>query len=874
MPSGGRALLLLLLMLAVLAQATDAAAQTSPPGTAPPRVEPSQLTGPSATTFDPSPAIGSPAPGSMTQATTAAGLLSEGLSTQLAEIGIKLDTADRLVFSGAVEGGQLNQLRSELEIVTATAARIAQELKPRLDAVRSQIGKLGATPAKDGLPEPPAIAAERLRLSGQLIVLDGALKSTELAQVRARQLIGRIQELVHTDFTRMLFQRTDSPLSPALWSEVVREGRTGLLQVTIVFDDWWSRARLRLQALMLLGLIVAALAIALGAVSRRLIRRSRARMKYARAPFFERAAGAIWVAPLRTLALAIPALTLYHGLAGLALLPSPSDALLHTALDGFLLFAAVSALAMTLLEPRATRWRLFDLDDASAARLLHATQAVAAVYAGDLVFRELNRVLYAPLSLTVAQSFIASLAFAALLLAALLTPLGSRPTADSSPPESAQYFAAGSFARRVRPWWLKLPLAGMIIAIISTAVLGYVALARFLSGQVVLTGSLLVVVILLHLAVRALAGEIVSGSRPMGKLTSARFGLDTARRRQLAVASASLLNLLLALIALPLLALQWGFAWADVRSWLSSAFFGFEVGTVRVSLGNILLSLLVFTGFIFATRLLQRWLAQTVLRPPRMEAGLANSIYTVVGWLGVALAVLFSVPVAGVDFTNLVIVASALSVGIGFGLQSIVNNFVSGLVLLIERPVKVGDWVVIGRFEGYVRRISVRSTELETLDRASVIVPNSELVTSAVINWTHRNSVGRLIIKVGVDMKADPEQVCALLTEVGRAHPAVLTHPKPLAVFDEFGASTLDFSLRVCIADINQRYEVLTDLRIAMLKALRAAGIELPYPQSDIHLRDLDTARSAINAFLESRRQQAEAENSLRVKPAGNIGGE
>ena len=213
---------------------------------------------------------------------------------------------------------------------------------------------------------------------------------------------------------------------------------------------------------------------------------------------------------------------------------------------------------------------------------------------------------------------------------------------------------------------------------------------------------------------------------------------------------------------------------------------------------------MLFIALLFATRLFQRWLRERALQQTRMDPGIANSIDTVVGYAGIALAALLAISYAGFDITNLAIVAGALSVGIGFGLQSIVNNFVSGLILLIERPIKVGDWIVVGDQQGHVRRISVRATEIETFDRASLIIPNSELITGRVLNWTHRDSLGRVNIKIGVGYTSDPEQVIAILKKCADDHPQVLRTPAPVAIFENFGDSALDFTLRVCLADITQ----------------------------------------------------------------------
>jgi small-conductance mechanosensitive channel len=242
-----------------------------------------------------------------------------------------------------------------------------------------------------------------------------------------------------------------------------------------------------------------------------------------------------------------------------------------------------------------------------------------------------------------------------------------------------------------------------------------------------------------------------------------------------------------------------------------------------------------------------------------MDPGIVNSIDTVVGYVGIALAALLAVSYAGLDITNLAIVAGALSVGIGFGLQSIVNNFVSGLILLIERPIKVGDRIVVGDQQGLVRRISVRATEIETFDRASLIVPNSELITGRVLNWTHRDSLVSVNIKVGVGYGSDPAQVVAILKKCADDHPEVLRNPPAGAIFENFGDSALMFSLRISLPDIANSSRVQSELRIAMLTALREANIEIPFNQLDVNLRDLEAVKRYLAQHLQERPGAADA---------------
>ncbi|HEY7600688.1 MAG TPA: mechanosensitive ion channel domain-containing protein, partial [Candidatus Limnocylindrales bacterium] len=526
----------------------------------------------------------------------------------------------------------------------------------------------------------------------------------------------------------------------------------------------------------------------------------------------------------------------YIGLDAIDLVqPNPWGRLVPTALKGVIVFAAISALVRAVLAPSAPQWRLVPLADRAARRVAWLLSAIAAVYALDGVLTEVCRAFYVPLTLTVAQSVVTSLAFAALLIGLLLTPFTPQGSETAYP--------------RQRPRWLKLPLWLVALGIIAAALMGYVALARFVAQQLLVTGIVVLLGWLGYLAIRAFTREPTQQSRALGGLMERQFGLDGPRREQLARLTEAALTFALALCVLPFLMLQWGFAPADIRDWLTSLLFGFEIGQFRISLVRILAGILLFIALLFATRLIQRWMRERAVAS-RIDPSIANSIETVVGYAGIALAALVAVSYAGFDITNLAIVAGALSVGIGFGLQSIVNNFVSGLILLIERPLKVGDRVVVGDQQGYVRRISVRATEIETFDRASVIVPNSELIMGRVVNWSHRDWRGAASVKVAVAPGCDPDQVIAILTKCAEAHALVLPNPAPGATLEGFGDSALTFNLRISLADIDKANGVQSDLRVAILKELREVGIGLPANQLDVTLNDLDTMRRYLAEAL------------------------
>lgn len=383
----------------------------------------------------------------------------------------------------------------------------------------------------------------------------------------------------------------------------------------------------------------------------------------------------------------------------------------------------------------------------------------------------------------------------------------------------------------------------LLIASLITEFFGY----RYLSLYILRTTLGTLMIIGLYKLINLLLTEFIDA------IESGQSGWQRTLHRKVGIQPGSSLpgmiwvRLLVTILmwSLSIIALLYIWQVPDTYTQGVAAYFssGLDIGPVTIYPDKIVLAVLFLPVLLtinawFKKRLEHQWLEKSL-----MERGAKESIATIIGYVGISITILVALSIAGMDFSKLALIAGALSVGIGFGLQNIVNNFVSGLILLFERPIKIGDWIEVGSVVGHVKKISIRSTQIQTFDKADIIVPNSDLISGTVTNWMLWNNRGRIRVPVSVAYGTNTDTVKELLLSIAKENKEVISdsplEDDPDVIFMGFGDSSLDFQLRCYIYNIDKRLTTLSALNFAIDRTFRENNIEIPFPQRDVHIRDV-----------------------------------
>jgi small-conductance mechanosensitive channel len=747
-----------------------------------------------------------------------------GVATELAAIDRALDAR--------VDDKDRQELRTRAEAARVVATTAATDLQDQFDLIEARIAQLG--PVTAGTSEAPEIVAERTSLSRQRSVLDSAIKRARLLAIEGQQLVAEIQQSQAEQFSARLSSKVPSPLTPGFWSAVFhafpRDARraVGFVATGVRQIETGLRRDLPWQAI--LGLIGGYLVLMPG---RQAARRLGRRLLIEEAPGqrIRRSANAIWRVLVGTLSPVLAGVLVVQGLRWSGLAPSGWADMLDILVGagGFTGFAISICGAMLMTSQPS--WRIAPIADDAANRLRPFPPLLGALCFVVLVVQGFVTAIGASDAAQVAITALLAVLYLMLIGAVLLTVgrLRAERTAAIEAATGGDGPAATAAPGRtglgivMLVTWIALSAALLALAV------GYVQFG-LLVGQlivwIVLLGS---AIYLLMVAVDDVASSVFIRTSAVGQALTHGLGLRGSTIDQFGVLLSGVLRVLLAIVGLGMLVSPFGAGdgVGTIFGRLGLLAQGVQVGGITISPGTILRGVVVLFLGLTLLRGFMSWLERRYLPATDLDGNGRNSISLIARYLGVALAVIWTLASLGIGVERIALLLSALSVGIGFGLQAITQNFVSGLILLAERPIKIGDLIRVGTDEGDVKRISVRSTEIELGDHSTLIVPNSELITKSVLNKTLGSPLGRIQIQFSVPIGTDAPRVRRIVLDAFAAEDAVLADPAPNAFVDGIVDGRILFNCMAQVASPRAAYGARSNVLLALLHNLREAGVEI-----------------------------------------------
>jgi potassium efflux system protein len=716
---------------------------------------------------------------------------------------------------------QLHHLRERVQSARERALKIREQARGQVAYYTQLLEALGPPPQKGEPPEAPDLEAQRKQLDSALASFEGVAKKANVLTVQATTLLERIASAVTRMTASELLERGPAVWSLSLWASAFEEVRAlagrGASSAPTGPGREGSYDPVRLWSVVggvLLSLLTARMAVGRGwrwVQSRAIL----AGFSAASMPGIRIAAGAL-------LPLSVAAAVGYASTKTLTDVSLGED-IIAALLVAALAFFCVVDLARIALRPASLQGG--QAADGALGRRLRAVSVCVAL--SLLVYTTGQRFTISAEFLQVVQFVLRTMIAAGTVLA--LSGLG--PFASRGPSREPAGRRPLALRRRRRLVGSTIRRLGLVIGAALVAAnpvliaFGFNALADELFvgalwSVLLVSAALLGRVVLsdlLELIIRRVVrpSVILSGLRPLPRRAA----------RLLHMAAMGLVNVLgVTGVAYGLLSV-WGVDVAGLTVWGYKVLEGIEVGDVRISIFDIGTSVFVLLSVLVATRLLQRFLAQRVFPNTRLDEGAEAALYKSIGYLGLILSLTLAVAAVGVDLTELALVLGGLAVGIGFGLQHIAGNIVSGLVMLAERPIKPGDWVAVKEYEGLVHRIGLRATELRNFQNASCIVPNAEIISGTITNWTHKDRGAFLKIAVTLVHSADDEAATRVLLQCARTHRGVLQYPAPQIYLRSITPLGLRYELWAYLADARSLDVVQSDLCRAIARALPMAGV-------------------------------------------------
>ncbi len=740
------------------------------------------------------------------------------------------------VRSQALDDQELQARVAAIPAIQARLGEAADALAPRLQDADARLAQLGPAPTPGQPAENPEIAASRKSLTQFREAVDTELKQARLLSVEADQINNDLASRLRKNFTTRLWARSRSVLDIGLWQDFAAHLPADLGRLTNALGlegQAMAAAAKTLSNLVGLGLATLA-ALGLLGPARTLLNR----LGYQRAPRLtpqsrlRRSALAVWLVVVAATTPLLAGMLIQNALTNTGAATPVFNRLVTEFISVAVFACALEGLGRALLSHGHPSWRLAPLPDVVVARLAPFPGLIGAAAGLAGLIAAFNATLGASSSTSEASDCLGVLLEIGVMGAALASAglARSEHIAASATDAEAQLESRWPWMAAALAAWFAL--AGALFAVLF----GYLALASFLTRETIWIATVLASLFLLLRFVDDLFPALTSPSSPVGRLGQTAIGFSDQALEQIGVLLSGLFRLLLLLVGWAAILARFGAGVNDAVARITSTSLIIRLGQLSISPGAIFGGVAVFLLGLVITRGVRGWLELRYLPKTRMDLGIRTSLAAGVTYLGVLIAILLTCAYLGVSLDRIALLASALSVGIGFGLQAIIGNFVSGLILMVERPVKVGDWIAIGELEGDVRRINIRATEIEMTDKSKLIVPNSDLISKTVRNVTHNSALGRVKVVLKTENDADPIVVRDVLLETMRGHAEVLAEPAAAVYLTDVRDGGLEFSAFAYVASARLAYRVKSELLFQIVPALKAQGVALANPSPVVNV--------------------------------------
>jgi potassium efflux system protein len=738
--------------------------------------------------------------------------------------------------AGELADQRITDLIEQLLTYSTELSAYSTALGDAAEIPSGRLDELGPAPADAEPAEAPSIAELRKLLMTEVTRLEGLRTEASLLIADIDRSLSQFNEQQLSRRVSILLTRTSEQFSSTFWSDAARQMSSALEHLSAYLDHWRSsrveQGKGRSDIIWWVGALLVFVTVIYfpgwwrwGRVDTPLLANpaptSRDKLQFTATRVL-----------IRTFFAGLAGLVIYEVAAETGLLVAAAKPLAYRLWAALTVLVFMLNFTRTIFSAHDKKWRWPAISSAAAGRLTVLLMAMVVVYQIDQLLAAGFQLVAVNAELVSAQTILMVGTFTTLSLL-FLRPAWwqAEPVIDEVP--TSQPTESTDPATDV-DWFARLRAAGHFLALLTlgTIILGYLAISNFVYQSI----SLLVLAVIFIWLIRGLARW---GLRQLPGLQATQqnlVGNDATDPQPTPFWLGFVLDLNFIALSIPIALLAVGFDRLEISYWSTMLLSDIHIGAITISFTDIFFGL----ATLLIVMLLFRWLSRVVdkqlLPHTRLEPGAQDAVLTLLNYVGVVVALLIALPIIGINFKSIAIIAGALSVGIGFGLQGIVSNFVSGLIMLFERPVKRGDWVVLPSGEGTIVSIRARATEIMTFDHCSMIVPNSEMINSTIENWTFGNRMCRIRVAIGVDYNSDPKEVSKILLKCANEHTEVLKSPKPNVLWLDFGDNSIDFELRAYISDANTSRKVPSELRFAIFDAFKEAGISIPFPQRDVHV--------------------------------------